>query len=102
MIFNICGHVSYEYKITRRSRANPSFPNIDKHSAGGIVRMDLKMTNVLFSVETNVLHFKGITLTNKALFSCDTCINGNSLPFVTICFGAHSALSRIEHCSIGI
>ena len=103
MIIYICDHVIFEYKITRRSHANTSFPIIYKHSVGAIIGMYLKMTNVLFGVEKNVSRFKGITLTNKALlFSCDTCININSLPLVTIFFGPHSMLNRIEYCSIVI
>jgi len=82
---------------------NTSFPNIYKHSVGGIIRMYFKMTNILFSVKTNVLCFKDITLTNKILlFSCDTCIDVNSLPFVTILFSPHSMLNRIEYHSIVI
>lgn len=40
------------------------------------------MTNILFSVKTNVLGLNGITFSNKPLlFPYNTCININDLPF---------------------
>lgn len=62
------------------------------------------MTDVLFSVKTNVLSFDGFTFTNKSLlFSNNTHIGIDTLQFDTVLWGPYSALvgrEQFHHDSI--
>ena len=60
---------------------------LKKYSLGVLIGMYFKMPDLLFSIETNVLGFDGITFTDKSsLVSCNTGISITCLPLIsTVC-----------------
>lgn len=67
------------------------------------IAMNLKITNILLSIKTNVLSFNGVTFTIESLLlSYNASIDINSLPFSSIFLGPYSMLQRTEYSSIVI
>ena len=88
MIVSIYSGAAYKYRITKGSHTSASFPNIYKYSFRGFIRMYFKMAKVLFSVETNVLGFDGVALTDKPLLlPHNTCSNIKAFLFVCSSLG---------------
>lgn len=92
MFAYFCQDVVSQYGIRNNSHKNTSLSNVYKHSSKGFIRMDFKVTSILFSVKIN-----GVTCTNKSLlFPCNACINMNVLLFVPILLDPYSVLSDRE------
>lgn len=58
MFAYFCRDVVFQYGIrnnSHNSHTNTSLSNVYKHSSKGFIRMDFKLTNILFNVKTNAL-----------------------------------------------
>lgn len=69
MIFTIHDCIFYKYHITSSSKAPTPIAYVFKDCFESLVRMNFKMTDILFCVQTNILSWNCITFTDEALFS---------------------------------